>query len=203
MAILERNTHAAEPAKRLAVARVQGFFRASGIVLLAGMVGGVVWGVGARAAMRVVALAAGHRPDFSWAGTLGILLLGAFCGILVSLPYLAVRRVIPGGWRRRALGYGLLALLLLAAPVYLSPQFQEESRFTGQLGLAIALFAPLLVVFGATVAGAYEALDRRLLRAGQGRAATVLGVTLLLLPVLFAGGIGALLYLTSTGRIRL
>ncbi len=203
MAVLERNPYAAEPVQRLTIIRVQSFLRASGIVLLAGMIGGVVWGVGARAAMRVVALAAGHRPDFSWGGTLGIVLLGAFCGVLVSLPYLAVRRVVPGGWRRRALAYGLLALLLLAAPVYLSPPFQQESKSTGQLGLAIALFAPLLSVFGASVAGVYEALDRRLLRAGQNRAVTVLGVALLLLPVLYTVGIGILLYLTSTGQVRL
>lgn len=203
MAVTNITPSAAMPARTSVGDRVRDFLRAAGIALLGGMAGGVVWGIGARAAMRVIALVAHQRPEFSWGGTLAILLLGAFGGIAVSLPYLAVRRFVPGGWLRRGLIFGVIALLALGYLVYQSPPFQDESAATGQLWLAIALFAPLLVIYGTVVAAVYEPLDRRLLRGQSGRLQSALAVALLLLPVIYEVGIGALMYLAATGRLSL
>jgi hypothetical protein len=203
MTVIEQSARGEVRARAARAGMVWRALRACGITMLAGMAGGVVWGVGARAAMRAIALAAGHRPDFSWGGTLGILLLGAFVGGLAGLPYLAVRRLAPAGRGRRALAYCLLVMLTLGPLVYLSPPFQGEAASTGQLGLAVALFAPLLVILGWVVVAVTEALDRRLLRPGAGRIATALGAALLALPALFEAGVAALIYLTAIGQVQL
>jgi hypothetical protein len=203
MTVLHTPTDRSLPSHQVGGGRLYSALRVVGIVLLSGMLGGVVWGIGARGAMRVIALAAEHYPEFSWGGTLMILMLGACMGILISLPYLAVRRLFRRGWLQRGLLYGLLVLLALGYLVYLSPPFQGEVAETGELGLAIALFAPLLVIYGIVVAAVYEFLDQRILRTTQRHIVAALSIGLLILPVIYEAGIGVLLYLTSTGKIRL
>jgi hypothetical protein len=184
---------------------VQRFLRAGGIALLSGLVGGLVWGIGARAAMRVVALAVGQRPEFSWEGTFMIVAATAFAGAVTGLGYLLPQQWVRGGWFRKGLILGGLVLLIHGYLLYQSPPFQSELAQLGHdaLPITVALFAPLLINYGIIVAATYTWLDRRLLLVRHGRLATWFGITLLLLPVIYEAGIGALIYLVATGRLQL
>jgi hypothetical protein len=73
---------------------------------LAGVAFGVAWGVVARVFMRLVA----DAPEFSWAGTLGILALAAWFGAFVGAASGALRAGRRGWWRLLALP----AILLFA-----------------------------------------------------------------------------------------
>jgi len=141
------------------------YLRKAGIGLLAGLIGGMVWGIGARIAMRIVALAA-HKPtEFSLEGTALILLVGAFFGIPLGLLFAGVMTYLPGAGHRKGLSFGLLVLLIMAAPFYLGPLAAEAPL--GLRFLGIAMFAALFVVCGTAVELAYQQLDRRLLTGAQ------------------------------------
>lgn len=66
------------------------------IGLLAGATSGLAAGFGARVAMRVIALLGGQPPGFTLEGTLFILILGAAMGAVMGLPFMAIRRILPG-----------------------------------------------------------------------------------------------------------
>jgi hypothetical protein len=165
-----------------------GAARAAGVAMLAGMIGGIVWGVGARAAMRAIVLTSHQLPQFSLGGTLMILLVGVFIGVPVGLAFLPVRRFVPGPLWRRGLVFGAVVLAVLGTLLYRSG-FQEEAPDARALPLAIGLFGTLFVLLGAVVAWAYGELDRRLLRPGQSRLATILGALLLCLPPVVEAGL--------------
>jgi hypothetical protein len=166
--------------------------RAVALAMLAGQLAGAAWGILARVAMRIVALAAHHYPNFSWQGTLGIIMLGVFLGALISLTYLAVRRLVPA--RGRALAFGTLVLLALAIPM--NQIIQGEGVSQKQLGLA--LFLPLLFGYGSLVAALFETFTR-LISGTRSRLTTAL----LIAPVVVEVGLGALVYLISTNAIQL
>jgi hypothetical protein len=158
--------------------------RAAGIGSLAGALAGVVWGVLARGAMRIIALAMYHYPSFSLEGTLMIVVLGVITGSIVGVIYAGLRWMLP--WRRAWKGLTLcIALLLtLGALLYGGPLVQEGSRAVRPL--ATALFAASLVIWGALIELLYQPLDRRLLNGRQGRAAAIASAILLALPPLLA-----------------
>ena len=66
------------------------------------MAGGVVWGIGARAAMRVVALVANHQPEFSWEGSLVALAALVVGGAGMANARIDVRYVVDDHGRRTA-----------------------------------------------------------------------------------------------------
>lgn len=82
--------------------------------LLLAACAGLILGVAARIAMRVVALQAVVAPAFSWAGTVEIVVFGALVGAPVALVFWACRaRLHLPPWSSVAAGlliYGALAV---------------------------------------------------------------------------------------------
>jgi hypothetical protein len=158
------------------------FIRAIGIGALSGVVAGVIWGLGARLAMRVIALMAERTAEFSLSGTVFILLIGIYPGMLLGLFYLLVRRWLPAPRMSRAACFGTLVLLLLAYPFYIGP-LRNESVPELQT-LAIILFAVLFVIFGVVVVLVHAMLDRFIPRPQQ-RWATPSSLGVLAIPACF------------------
>jgi hypothetical protein len=149
------------------------YLRTASIGVLAGMTAGIVWGIGARLAMRLIALADGQTPDFSLGGTLLILMVGAFFGMPFGLILIGSRRLIRmPGWRR-GLMFGLIILLIFAYPFYLGPLQSEGSDQV--LVIAVALFGSLFLLFGLTLEATAARLERLMVRAPP-RLATTLGI---------------------------
>jgi hypothetical protein len=123
-----------------------------------GVIAGLVWGIGARLAMRAIAVAGDRSVGFSLSGTFFILMIGIYMGMPPGLLYLPLRRWLPAARPARAIAFGALVLLLLALPFYLGPL--REEAVAGQQALAIALFAGLLVVLGATIVLVHSVLER-------------------------------------------
>ena len=130
--------------------------------------GGLIGGLGARLAMRVVALLGEGIPSFSVAGTLAILLAGAVLGAIGGLGFAVVRRLLrlQAGERTSSLrdvlagaGYGAILSILTVLPFFLSP--------TGELSLAsplvgAALFGWIPLAYGLALGIATPKLERRL-----------------------------------------
>jgi hypothetical protein len=155
------------------------YIRAAGIGACAGLAAGLFWAVLARLAMRIMALLAGRTPEFSLEGTLLILLVGAFIGIPAGLLFVAIRRFLPGTARTKALGFGLLVLLVLGYPFYVGPLRGEA--VLGHETLAFVMFEGLLLVFGVAMAALAMWLDRRV-PAAKGRLSRAFAVGALAVP---------------------
>jgi hypothetical protein len=130
--------------------------------------GALIGGIGARLAMRVVALLGKGAPSFSIGGTLGILLMGAVLGAIGGLGFALVRWIL----RLRAsagisslknilagAGYGAILSVLTVLPFFLSP--------TGELSLAsplvgAALFGWIPLAYGLALGIATPGLERRM-----------------------------------------
>ncbi len=136
------------------------YLRQAGIGVLAGLLGGVVWGVLARIAMRIMALAAGQYPEFSIAGSLGIVAVGAIVGALLGLLYTPARRFLPRAPFRRVLAGGIFALLIWGLPFYLGPFLEEGDPSLAWL--ALIMFEGILVILGVCMELSFASLDRRL-----------------------------------------
>ena len=86
---------------------------------LAGLVAGaalgfVFLGVGSRAGMRLVALAAGQAPAFTIEGSIAVSLLGALTGAVIATLFLLLRTALPTHrWIRGALFWTLCGALVL------------------------------------------------------------------------------------------
>ncbi len=159
--------------------RMLRFVRPAGIGELAGLVGGGVWGIGARGAMRIMAVAAGQPTGFSIEGTLFILMAGALFGIPAGLLWVGGRRVIPGTGMRKGLACGLLVLLILGYFFYTGP-IQDESGL-GHPVLASVLFGALFVLFGMVLEAGVAWLDRHIARP-EARFATITSLAILAIP---------------------
>ena len=130
--------------------------------------GALIGGIGARLAMRVVALLGEGAPSFSIGGTLGILLMGAVLGAIGGLGFALVRwilrlRTSSGSPSLRDVlagaGYGTILSVLTVLPFFLSP--------TGELSLApplvgAALFGWIPLAYGLTLGIATPWLERRM-----------------------------------------
>ena len=130
--------------------------------------GALIGGIGARAAMRVVALLGEGIPSFSVGGTLGILLMGAMLGAIGGLGFAVVRRLLrlQASNRTSSLrdvlagaGYGAILSVLTVLPFFLSP--------TGELTLAsplvgAALFGWIPLAYGLALGITTPWLERRM-----------------------------------------
>jgi hypothetical protein len=128
--------------------RTQERIRLGAIGILAGAVAGLVTGIGARIVMRVVALVTHQAPTFTPAT---VLLLGEllFLGIAPGIPYVAVRRFIPGPGLVKGLAFGAILFLLIGVP--LSQRLPPDERTDLTLGppfLLTGLFAALFLLYG-------------------------------------------------------
>jgi hypothetical protein len=78
------------------------------------LLGFLILGLGARAGMRVVALASGQAPSFTIEGSLAVGLLGALTGAVIAALFLALRAALPGRrWLRGALFWTICGALAL------------------------------------------------------------------------------------------
>lgn len=126
--------------------------------VIAGAMSGLVAGGLARIAMRVVAILAGERPEFSVEGTVGILFIFAILGIIAALPYLVVRRWLPGPSTGKGLGYGIILAALICIPFFRVGD--------GELGIVspvigAALFAPVGLCYSMALAPILSRVERR------------------------------------------
>ena len=76
--------------------------------------GFVILGVGARAGMRIIAVASGQAPLFTIEGSIAVSLLGALTGAFVATVFLAVRTTFPTRrWVRAALFWAICGAIAL------------------------------------------------------------------------------------------
>lgn len=166
--------------------------RALAIGGFSGVIAGLLWGTGARLAMRVVAVMGEQTAEFSLGGTGIILLLGVYIGMALSLLYLVVRRWLPATRTTHALCFGLVVLVLLGYPFYAGP-LQQES-LPGRQELAIFMFGGLLMLAGSTLTLVHAYLDRVVPRVRQPWSTqislAVLAVPVTLLIVMVIGIVG-------------
>lgn len=105
----------------------------------------VIFGVGGRIAMRVIARATNAAPGFSFEGTLTVVLLGAATGGVAGLIYAVLARVFADRTALRGLVFGIvITLLTLRGTRPATP-------------LTLGLFLPLTWLFGAML----DVLHRR------------------------------------------
>ncbi|WP_448073021.1 hypothetical protein [Georgenia yuyongxinii] len=129
-----------------------------------GCAGLVVGGLGARAAMRLIAvlepagltgtrtLSGGVVGQTTWSGTAGVLSAGLVVGVLGGLLYLAVRGVLPCGDRARAAAFATF-LVLVPGAVFSG---DSELRLLSRPLLAMAVFLPVFVLYGVLVSRVVE-----------------------------------------------
>ncbi len=120
--------------------------------LWAGLVGGLVLGLGGRIVMRVLALITGTGGGFSVGGTLEVVLTGLVIGLPAALLFSVVRGFIPGSgwWKGPAFGAALLLSLVLLPP----PAARSAAAGLGHLPLTVTLFGVLFVLYGLIVEAA-------------------------------------------------
>jgi hypothetical protein len=139
------------------------FIRKMSIGARAGLVSGVVLGIGARLAMRVVALASNRAAEFSVEGTLGILLIGVIIGMISGLIFMALRKYLPGNGLMKGLIYG--ALIYLALALVLRTALQEEigpAIAAGLLPLILGMFGLAFIAYGLVLQAMVVRLSARL-----------------------------------------
>jgi hypothetical protein len=187
------------------------FLRKASIGLRAGAVAGVVLGIGARLAMRVVALSSNRLPEISLEGTSGILMIGTMIGLISGLIFMALRRYIPGNGWLKGLTFGLVVFGVLA--LLLRTALQEEidpAVAAGRLPIIVGAFGMAFVVYGLVM----EALVTRLSsRIGKPRLSAVslllvgLALTTLVAStpshVNAAGNPGTIAYMRGGNELRL
>ena len=130
--------------------------------------GGLIGGIGARLAMRVVTLLGEGVPSFTVGGTIGIMLMSAILGAIGGLGFALVRwllrlRTSEGTSSLRNIlagaGYGAILAALVVLPFFLAP--------TGELSLApplvgAALFGWIPLAYGLTLGITTPWLERRM-----------------------------------------
>jgi hypothetical protein len=154
------------------VASVVRSLREAGACSLAGMIVGVlVGGLGGRLAMRITAIAAGPSlrgvstdagfpvGEITGLGTIGLVIFaGLLGGAIGGLFYAVVRPWLAGLGRWQGVAFGVLLLGVLGSAV-LDPLNGDFGRF-GLVGLNVAMFAALFVVFGALVVPVARRIER-------------------------------------------
>lgn len=93
-------------------------FRKIALGLCSGLPAGLVWGLGLRVGMRLVALAAGREPKFTLGGTLLILLMGTLFGASFGVLFASVRHWLPGQRLRRGFAFGAILAVLFWYPFF-------------------------------------------------------------------------------------
>lgn len=154
--------------------------------VLAGLGGGIVAWIGARIAMRIVAVAIGGHPEFTIGGTLAIGFAGMLFGLAAGVLYAPVRALPRLPRPARAL---LLAAILIGG-VMVPAAVAQPDELNLAPGLGFALFAGVAIAYAFAVEWMSDPIARRLDRDDAGAGALVaLGV--------FGGLIGLLLLATA------
>jgi hypothetical protein len=147
--------------------------RTIAVAALACLSAGLVAGIGARIIMRIVALTSHMPPQFSIGGTFNILFagltLGFVAGFIITILTAALsaspkaRKYLPGPiWR--GVIWGLLLLLLLGPPLFVSASFPNPDISFGIPLLNKCLFAALILLYGITLGVAEKVFDHYLPR---------------------------------------
>jgi hypothetical protein len=184
---------------------MEGAIRALAVGALGGLPAGLIaGGVGSRIVMRIVAITAGSADqgaitdaeatvgEISAGGTIFLLLVGSFAGVVGGVVYMGVRRWVADGGRWKGLIFGLL-LLTIFGSLIIEGGNVDFHKF-GYAALNVPMFAALFVTFGLLVALFVDRIERMLptrpLEAGKPvpLAVLVLGL-LLLLPAMLSVGI--------------
>jgi hypothetical protein len=126
------------------------YLKQAGVGLLSGLIAGLVLGIGARFAMRAVALAAHRATEFSVEGTLMIVLIGCILGLISGPGFVAARRRLPRSQVWSGPLYGVLVLLVLI-PLMPPPIQQEITQSSDRLPLIIGLFGLVFIAYGMTL----------------------------------------------------
>lgn len=157
---------------------------------LSGIAAGVVCGVLARLAMRLIVVLRGEAPEFSPVGTGGIVMTFVAMAAALGVVYMLLTRGYRGG--PAAWWWALAGLALLAMALYLTPLRQEVARSPEFVGLFVPI--GLLLGFGPAALGGL--LAARLSNPGSGLAlagyalASIPGlISVVAMPLLIVFGI--------------
>ena len=132
------------------------------------LVGATVGGVGARIAMRAVALLGEGPPGFTAGGTLAIVVMGGVLGALGGLGFALLRRLLCVGWGEetsplRSIGAGAVyggALAALAALPFFLVREGELALASPPVGAALFAWIPL--AYGLALGAATPRVERRM-----------------------------------------
>jgi hypothetical protein len=127
------------------------------------LVAGIAGGVGARLAMRVVALTdSDPGTTFTPGGTFGIVLVAVVLGAVVVAIYSLTQRYIRGSRTRKGL---VLASVLVVFPGLLF--VAREALSIGRWWLNVPLFLGVDLLYALVISFTYAWLDRALARPGR------------------------------------
>lgn len=157
--------------------------RRIGIGVIAGAAGGLVAGLGARMAMRIVADTIGQYLVLTLEGTLLILLIGVIFGFALGAPYGAIKHRLSGRTPVKGLIYGVMLLAIVGLPLLAPPAQGELALAPGLLGKG--LFGSLFLVYGLSIALCDAALERAL----PARTGAVATFSYSLLSIIASGGL--------------
>jgi hypothetical protein len=148
-----------------------------------GAAGGAVWGVAARAWMRLVSTS----PEFSWAGSLAIVGLAAVFGAGVGLSSAARRHRGRRRWLRLAVVPGMLLFVGQGLP--LLPAFALAGPLFGRRSLVAKAVAGLAVVGPGVLLWWTERLDETTMLSAPPhvRLGLLLGLPVISLALAWAG----------------
>lgn len=135
--------------------------RMADIGVVSGLLAAILTAVGARLAMRLVAVidessVAAADVEAGFTGETGfVLFMVAIPAIKGGLLYLLIRRWLPGSTLLQGLGFGGLLLLLLGVPMMLF----EADFDIGPVFVTWPLFGALFLGYGAVVAGLVRGME--------------------------------------------
>jgi hypothetical protein len=112
-------------------------------------IAGVIFGVGARVDMRLIAHSAGLPPGSSWGGTAEVVLVGALIATPTAAGYWLIRR---STWSRWWWGVGLSALLFAVLAAWPPPSAASAlEALPGSGTVAGLLFGSQFLMYGAAL----------------------------------------------------
>jgi hypothetical protein len=184
-------------------------FRLLGVAAIAGVFTGiVVAGLGGRVIMKLVALTAGAGAvgkvtengntvgDLTLPGTLQLVLFsGVMLGLIGGLLYLALRPWLAWFGRWRGFAFGVIVLALMGHAVF-EPGNGDFRRF-GAVGVNVALFSALFVLYGLLIAPLVDWIARAADHSRAAAAVAWIGVVPAVVSI--ALGVGA----TAAGLLGL
>jgi len=137
-----------------------GVLRPAAVSIVSGTLAGLVAGVGARLAMRIVALAIGGIPEFTPAGTLIVAAIVTSLGVTPGIAYAFAQRRLPGPPVVRGFTFGALLFAVFEVyPLVADMGFTEPGIHPSWLRWGV--FGGLSLVYGLAL-GAVEAPVGRL-----------------------------------------
>jgi hypothetical protein len=147
--------------------------------------GFVVLGLGGRFVMSLIALALGQRLDWSWGGSVQVIVLGTALGPAGGLLLAAIQDRLPGSTPIKGVIFGGLFGGVWTAIYFLRPAGPVELLVSPVLGSV--LFGGLLVLFGVALTATVSLLETHTANARTSRPAVGF---LVVLATLFAAGLG-------------